>query len=320
MTRPAIAVYTPMLNEAKHVERWYESAKQADLLVVGDTGSSDSTVELARSFGIVVHELWIEPFRFDDARNATMQLLPRNIDICIQLDADEVLIDNWRADLDTVSPDHNRWSYWMNSVGGAWGQVRRANCVRLGKGYRWEHPVHEIISGPPADTHLESVIIEHRPDGNKSRDYLLPMLQHFSAEQPDNMRLLFYLGREQMFRNDWVAARETLWRYVRQPKATYSAEVSEAYILLAKMDDDPERWLWKAIATEPRRREPFVDLAMLRVNQNDVQGARAMLTEASRRTDPSIYTTRADSWGEPFDRLCKQVESLALTGAAQENA
>jgi hypothetical protein len=42
-----VAVYTISLNESDFFERWYESAKDADYLLIGDTGSSDDTVKLA---------------------------------------------------------------------------------------------------------------------------------------------------------------------------------------------------------------------------------------------------------------------------------
>ena len=52
-----IAVYTIALNEEKHVKRWFESAKDADLLLIADTGSTDKTRFNAKSLGVVVHEI-----------------------------------------------------------------------------------------------------------------------------------------------------------------------------------------------------------------------------------------------------------------------
>ena len=47
-----IAVYTIALNEEKFVERWYESAKDADYLMIADTGSTDKTKRIAKKLGI----------------------------------------------------------------------------------------------------------------------------------------------------------------------------------------------------------------------------------------------------------------------------
>ena len=50
-----IAVYTISKNEEKHVERWYNSTKEADFHLLADTGSTDRTVEIARNLGITVY-------------------------------------------------------------------------------------------------------------------------------------------------------------------------------------------------------------------------------------------------------------------------
>ena len=42
-----VAVYTIALNEEKHVERWYNSIKDADYILIAATGSTDKTVEVA---------------------------------------------------------------------------------------------------------------------------------------------------------------------------------------------------------------------------------------------------------------------------------
>ena len=95
-----VAVYTIALNEAQFVEPWFESAKEADYLLIADTGSTDDTVEKAKALGINVVSINIKPWRFDDARNASLAAVPLDIDYCISLDMDEVLIPGWRAELE----------------------------------------------------------------------------------------------------------------------------------------------------------------------------------------------------------------------------
>ena len=97
-----VAVYTIALNEEQFVKRWYESAKDADYLVIADTGSTDGTVELAKSLGINVFSISIDPWRFDDARNASLALIPNDIDYCICLDMDEVLNPGWKDALEVA--------------------------------------------------------------------------------------------------------------------------------------------------------------------------------------------------------------------------
>ena len=95
-----VAVYTIALNEVQFVKKWYESAKDADYLLIADTGSTDKTVELAKKLGINVISIGVKPWRFDDARNASLAALPLDIDYCIALDMDEILIEGWREELE----------------------------------------------------------------------------------------------------------------------------------------------------------------------------------------------------------------------------
>jgi len=272
-----------------------------------DTGSSDSTVEAARTAGIVVHQASIRPFRFDDARNIAMSLIPPDIDIVIQLDADEVFVGDWITNFDNVKPGHKRWSYWLTNDTGNWGRVKRQNCHRR-EGFRWEHPIHEVVNGADCDAHLDDLFIEHRPDIGKSRSYALDMLQYWSNEYPDDARTLFYLGREYKFRAMWDKARVVLWKYLGHRNATWAPERQEAWMYLAQIDQTPERWLWKAVAEEPRRREPYVYLAKHHLGKGDNDMAWAMIMQAASCTDFGIYTTHAECWDAPFDKLYTRIE------------
>jgi len=95
-----IAVYTIALNEQDFVQKWYDSAKEADYLLIADTGSTDNTKNFAKELGINVVEISIKPWRFDDARNASLAVIPSDIDYCIALDLDEVLLPGWREELE----------------------------------------------------------------------------------------------------------------------------------------------------------------------------------------------------------------------------
>jgi glycosyltransferase involved in cell wall biosynthesis len=97
-----VAIYTIALNERQFVDTWFEAAKDADYLMIADTGSTDGTVERARELGIHVVDVRVSPWRFDDARNAALAALPIDIDMCISLDMDEVITPNWRAPLEAA--------------------------------------------------------------------------------------------------------------------------------------------------------------------------------------------------------------------------
>ena len=70
-----VAVYTISKNEAKQVASYMESCRDADLVVIADTGSSDGTPDLLRQAGAVVHDVAVKPWRFD-WRGPLSRLLP----------------------------------------------------------------------------------------------------------------------------------------------------------------------------------------------------------------------------------------------------
>src|SRR5205807_433889 len=86
-----VAVYAIARDEEAHVARWAASAAGADVRIVVDTGSTDATVSRALSSGIAVHCISVEPFRYDEARNRALDLVPDDVDVCMPLDLDEVL-------------------------------------------------------------------------------------------------------------------------------------------------------------------------------------------------------------------------------------
>lgn len=95
-----VVVYAICKNEAQFVDRWMDSMGEADQVVVLDTGSEDDTVERLRARGALAKVEVISPWRFDVARNRSMELVPEDADICVCTDLDEVFHPGWRARLE----------------------------------------------------------------------------------------------------------------------------------------------------------------------------------------------------------------------------
>lgn len=255
-----VAVYTIALNEAKHVKRWYESAKDADYLLICDTGSTDGTVEIARSLGINVVEISIKPWRFDDARNYALASLPFDIDYCISMDADEILTPGWRNELQKcydASPKDklHRPKHKLVTDFDANGKPTvdfYANRIHPRFGYRWRHPIHEVIVPYEKDlkeTYFEiGLQIHHHPDNSKSRGQYLPMLEMAVDEEPFNPRNLYYYARELFFHKQYLEAKLVFEEYLKYTK--YPGEKSYALRYLAKCDPkNAEKHLKESIKT-----------------------------------------------------------------------
>jgi glycosyltransferase involved in cell wall biosynthesis len=85
-----ICVYAICKNEEKHIDRWINSLKEADKIVVLDTGSTDSTIEKLQAYAplVEVYQKEIIPWRFDTARNESMKYIPSDTTICVVSDCD----------------------------------------------------------------------------------------------------------------------------------------------------------------------------------------------------------------------------------------
>ena len=97
-----ICVYAIAKNEEQFVDRWVDSMSEADWVCVLDTGSTDRTVEKLADRGAVVRQEAVSPWRFDAARNRSMDLLPPGTDVCVCTDLDEAFRPGWRKRLENA--------------------------------------------------------------------------------------------------------------------------------------------------------------------------------------------------------------------------
>jgi glycosyltransferase involved in cell wall biosynthesis len=263
-----VAIYTIALNEEQFVEKWYESVKEADYLLIADTGSTDSTVAKAEALGINVINISINPWRFDDARNASLSVIPPDIDYCIALDMDEVILSGWRKELEKALADkvtRPRYKYtWSWNSDGTPGLQYGGDKIHARKGYRWKHPVHEVIVADRNQEKQEwyNLEIHHYPDSTKSRGQYLPLLKLSTIEDPSDDRNAYYYARELYFNREFEDATKEFLRHLSLPRATWAPERAASYRYLAKCNPEKTKeYLLKAIEEDPHRREPRVELA-----------------------------------------------------------
>ncbi len=257
-------------NEVDFVERFCASAKDADLILIADTGSTDGTVKFARNQPkTVVQDICVSPWRFDVARNAALALVPADFDVVISLDLDEVLCEGWREEIERVwQANTTRLRYkfdWSRGV------IFYAEKIHHRKGYRWHHPCHEYIV---ADKRVREVwaqtdklLVQHLPDDSKSRGQYLELLELSVKEDPSCPRNAFYYARELTFHRDWHRAIIALHKYLDNPKATWANERCYALRLLGKayaalgLQNNAVVSFKEACDTAPNTREPWVDMA-----------------------------------------------------------
>ena len=324
-TKLNIAVYAISKNEEMFAERFCEAAKDADMIVVADTGSTDNTVEILEACGATVHKIFISPWRFDDARNATLSLIPAHIDVCVSLDLDEVLQPGWREEIERIwTPGVTRLRYGFD-----WGCgiVFSYEKIHARKGYRWHHPCHEY---PVADRirevwgHTDKLLVIHKPDPSKSRGQYLDLLRISVEEDPRCPRNAFYYARELSFHKQWDAAIREVNRYLALPEAVWPNERCYAMRVAgrsyAEMGDRANAILWfrKAAAEAPNTREPWCELALECYVQHrwaECYGAAMSALAITKRE--LVYTVDPVVWGsQPHDLAAISAWNLGLADEA----
>lgn len=325
-----IAVYAISKNEEKFVERFCASAKDADMILIADTGSTDGTVTKARECGAVVHDICISPWRFDLARNAALALIPRDFDVCISLDLDEVLTEGWREEIERVwEPDTTNLWYLFDWGHGLTFPYRK---IHSRHGYHWHHPCHEDIRLDPRVTEkrawVNKVLVEHYPDPDKSRGQYMPLLEVAVAEDDRDPTHFFYYSRELTFYQRWDEAIAALTKYLGMKAASNQNERCYAMRLLGKCyteKGDPaegEKWLMQAAAEAPNTREPWCELALLMYRQYRWEECYLYCLRALKIVDRAlVYTCDPAVWGaQPHDLASISAWHLGMKDVSIEQA
>ena len=287
MSRLKIAVYTMAKNEAAHVERYAETTREADIVVVTDTGSTDGTPDLLRDAKIDVHVANIVPWRFDVATNCALCHVPADVDVCVKLDLDEVIYSrdgtSWRAEIEQLWEMNVRqlqyWYTWSWLVPGKTPAVKfHSSNVHARSGFTWRHPGHAgLYSAEHGHTAHAQVFEIHHYMTNKSRPNYIPLLQ-LGVRENRCPRTLFYLGREYSLWKKHTECIETLTEYMAHPAAHWKAERANAMRLMAisheALGDDPQAlsWLIRAQAELPNVRDIWWELLRHFHDRSDYHG------------------------------------------------
>lgn len=307
-----ICVYAIAKNEAHFIPRFCESAKDADMIVIADTGSTDGLPDVARQHGAIVHDICISPWRFDLARNAALALVPRDVDICISLDIDEMLQPGWREEMERVwqlgQTTRLRYKYeWSPGIQFYYEKIHARH------GYRWHHPCHEY---PMPDgriqedwAHSDMLMVVHGADPSKSRGFYMDLLELSVKEDPHCPRNAFYYARELSFNGRWRESIDGCKRYLSMPAATWDHERAYAYRVIGKCHvelgetAEAERAFHHAALEAPHTREGWCELAMLMYRQGRWEECFAYSMRALKITvRPQVYTVDPSAWGSlPHD-------------------
>jgi len=201
-------------NEEQNLRRCLQSVTGAvDEIIVVDTGSTDSTCQVAREFGAVVeHFPWND--NFSDARNASLELATG--DWILFLDADEELAEASKEVLRRLARDDTVEGYFVKIINYLGGEGWIEPCpdlvfrlFRNRRDYRFRGAIHEQIVDVILEKNkkaryqiAEDLVIYHygyldrqiQEKDKKNRN--LALLRQELVQDPDNRLLRYHYGVE----------------------------------------------------------------------------------------------------------------------------
>lgn len=241
MNNNKVCVYTICKNEEKNINKWMESVKDADLIVLIDTGSTDNTVskidiwKQSSKFKLIYDTFIQDQFSFSVARNYAFQTAYETIMeeeddldeiknwVFVSLDLDEFIepggIDNIRS-----AWDYNKYdtielavkSICFNEYGERYIESESYvhHKVHNWK-FKWVRDIHEIIQledKSENDWRIKhtQIYYDHIQDKQKPRDYY--GLLKISYNKGDrSSKTLIYLAWEAFNHNDF----EDMFNYAK---------------------------------------------------------------------------------------------------------
>lgn len=304
-----ICVYAICKNEEKNIEAWYESMKEADHIIVLDTGSTDRSIEIIKSLNIELHTYESNNFRFDEARNKCLEYVDEKYDICVCTDLDERFNEGWAETVRNLfSEDITRIAYiynWSFDTEGKPSLTYYLNKIHKNKMYVWENAIHEVLVSKE-DEHViytDDIVLNHYQDIKKDRSSYLKLLELSVKEDPNNDRNMHYLGREYMYYKEYNKCIDTLLKHLSLNSSTWKDErnasmryIARSYLALNRINES-KMWYELAIKEAPHLREAYVELANIYYDENNYEKVIEYLSLALKiKEKAKTYMTEEFSW------------------------
>lgn len=281
MTTVGLALITK--NEVGNLPGLLQSIEGAfDQVALLDTGSTDKTATVFRQWAKqektrnAAFRFSVEDFRWVDdfaaARSAADQLL--NTDWNCWADADDEILgaENLRTMAEQAPASLAAfvfgYDYARDPNGNCACFLRRERLVRAGAG-RWVGRVHEsqLIDGQSQDVPGDTVLWRHRKaEVGDSSERNQRILEKWLEDEPENPRVLSYLGTEHLVVGDHEEAIPFFERYIvlrtgwDEERAQVHRKLASCLIALGRFDEAVEVSL-NAVRLLPSWPDSYLSLA-----------------------------------------------------------
>jgi len=262
-----ISVVMIVKNEEEMLARCLESVKEADSIVIVDTGSEDKTVEIAKKYtDKIFYFKWCDSFC--KARNFAKSKATG--DWILSIDADERLLNPLEDVREAIKGAEAEGRNFVDVKVKAEGYDSSNLFPRIYKNIpsiKWHGAAHNYLEeqgSKPKGNYRSDITIEY---GNSPAHKLDPnrtfrILRNAVEKDPSLMRERFYLAREFYYKKNYRMCVEHLERYVKG--SSFVGERAEAYLMMArckwflKEGEQARRACMQAIFTNPDFKEALV--------------------------------------------------------------
>lgn len=338
-----IAIYGICKNEAKFAKRFAESIvnaeQQPDGVYITDTGSTDGTQEILRSYGFNVYDEIVDPWRFDTARNISLSKVPDDIDVVVCPDLDDIMYPKWREIIERNwingakclnYPYINNWEDDDKTPQiTVWGFK-----VHNPKLFYWKYPIHEVLfrkdlTDDTGKYVITEQIMEHRPEVKEERKTRIKLFENYLDEYKDDVLFIHNYGRELIFEKNYKKAIEVLKHFLNitqfyllkekdleiataQIRSQACRFIAECLVNLEEKDNNNiVSWYIKSVSESPYQREPWVYLANAWYGIRDGYSAMAAIEKAFILNDKRHSLQVEDRcWDERVQELYQDIKKL----------
>lgn len=325
-----IAINSICKNEIKFLNKWYETLKnEVDYITVLDTGSTDGTWEALEDLSkkdskLIIDQKEIKPWRFDVARNEAMKLIPKDADIWISLDLDEIfepgfaeiLRQNWKPNYTLQALYRYSWNHHPDGTPNH--EFTYSKILANDDKWVWEYPLHECLKRTEETMYesdqvlnlIDEIHLHHYQDTTIDRNYYLDLLRVRYSESQTGIDAL-YLARECVFHKKYEEAIEIFSKVNDKPLGLKVMERAYCnymtgccyYFLNNRLQG--HNYMLKAIHIEPTYRDPYIDLARIYIDDQKYDEAIFWLKKCLKDTYRHLdWTEVNDVWTYvPYDLL-----------------
>lgn len=220
-------------NEKDHIARVLESVKDADEIIVCDTGSTDEgeTVRIAKMFTDKVYEDYKWEDSFAKARNHAKS--KATSDWILSIDCDEFIHDFSKVREAVAEAEaKNIPAINVTQINESDGQINYfPRLFKNSPAIVWNGAAHNYINVQPADLGDVKLTYGFSTAHLLDPDRTLRILETEYKEGRAGARELYYLGREYKNKGRYSEATAVLGKYVQISR--FPAEKAEAFLSMA---------------------------------------------------------------------------------------